>query len=224
MRKFTILLSFLSLNLGIADLKITPSYDEESSIIKARVDFEPLKISKEGTYSIVQSDGCIYSYTPHRPRLPLKELFLLLPPNSRIKDVKIIKEQEFIGEYDVVEVEEPIPIGEDRMQDTGDEEWSLFPENVAFIGEIQGCRGYSLLAINVFAGQCKEKALYWNKSINIEIILEKPKILSTPEFFRGDDEDRAFIESLVENKEIIQKYKPLKKKSSPYNLPICNHY
>ncbi len=212
---FFILLIFLA-SLGFSDVRISPFYDEKNSIIKVRVDFSPLKIKWEGTYSVISSDGCHDSYTTDKPKLPIKSIFLALPPNVSVKDINILPEQiQIEGEYNIPLALPPIPISQNPQSVIRNLQLfdGIFPENVAEIGKIQCFRGYSLLPINVFAGQCDGKRLYWNRTILIEINLKKPKILSTPELFRGDDKDKAFIETLVVNPELIQKYKPLKKKT-----------
>ncbi|HAW50136.1 TPA: hypothetical protein DCX16_04225 [bacterium] len=190
----------------------------EADVISVSVDFSPLEIRENGTYSVVSSRGCEDSYTPERPQLPIKHLFLALPPNVLVKDIRIVTKQVQIeGEYNISLVSPPIPISENPKSEILNPKSfnGIFPESIATIDPIQRFRGYSLLPINVFAAQCDGKRLYWNKSVQIEITLKTQKILSTPEFFRGKTEDEKTLKGLIENQDILSSYKKLSTLHSP---------
>ncbi|HAW49772.1 TPA: hypothetical protein DCX16_02320 [bacterium] len=188
----------------------------EGNVLSLKVDFSQLEIKEEGTYSLVSSEGCDESYIQDRPKLPIKSLFLLIPPNSDISSVKMVSEQVQIeGEYDIPLVTPPIPISEILQPTTSTQQpfFGIFQEDSANIGEIQHFRGYSILPLVLYSAQYNQekKALYWNKSITLEIKLKMPKILSVPELYRSRDE--LLIEPLVVNPDMLKKYKPLKKKA-----------
>ncbi|MEW6103571.1 MAG: hypothetical protein AB1630_07160 [bacterium] len=61
----------------------------ERDVIFLEIGFDPLKVERCLDYSIVRSPGCRASYKAGDPLLPIKELFLLLPPDAEISDVKV---------------------------------------------------------------------------------------------------------------------------------------
>ncbi|MFH0773994.1 MAG: C25 family cysteine peptidase [bacterium] len=175
--------------------------------IRFSVEFSPLEIKQEGTYSLVSSAECDDSFTQDRPRLPIKSIFLLIPPNSSVRNIKIIPEKVQIkGEYVIPEVSPPIPISQDPQSAIRDPQFfmGVFPEEVAEVSNIQHFKGYSILPLILYPAQYDSKALYWNKKIEIEIEIEKPKIASTPSFYREDEET---IKGLVANPDLLSSYK-----------------
>jgi len=130
----------------------------------------------------------------------LKDLELF---QQKLKDHPELLQEEFLQAPPFIEIPEQEPskvfVG-------------VFPEEIVQIGQIQCFKGYSILPLTLFAAQydSQNKSLYWNKKVKIEIEIEKPKILSTPLFYKGKAEDEAMIKDLVTNPDLLSNYKNIR--------------
>jgi hypothetical protein len=202
-------------------------FDAINSFISCKVDIAPLKI-KSG---IVKSLGCYQSTEVGKPALPVYSFFVLLPPNTTIKNLTITKIEQIKldGKYDVRVVLPPIPISNSKtkaLHSMYSDEETIYPEDIVKINSIQGLRGYTLACISVFGAcyEAKTKQLTWNKQISFNLNLITSKAKSTT--FRGLKEDKKLINELVVNPELTSFYglriKPLELPAT-YTYVIITH-
>ncbi|MEW6097116.1 MAG: C25 family cysteine peptidase [bacterium] len=224
---------FLTIFISLIDLPafgegVLTKFDSVNSSMSCRVDIAPLKIKSIDGYEAVKSPDCYQSTEVGKPGLPVRSFFVLLPPNTTIKDIAItsIEQIELEGEYNIKPVLPPIPIskGSKNTPPISQSE-DFYPEKILKINSIQKLRGYTIACISVF-GACynpKTKTLIWNKQINFKLNLTPSKIKDISPKVRGIREDEELVNKLVVNPELTSAYglrlKPLET-SSTYTYVI----
>jgi len=195
---------------------VITKFDSSNSFISCKVDIAPLKIKSIDGYDTVESLDCYQSTEVGKPSLPVRSFFVLLPPDTDVKDVAItqIDQIELAGQYNIKPVFPPIPISKNpkttyQIYQSKD----FYPENILEISSIQKLRGYSIACISVF-GACynpKTKQLFWNKQINFKLNLSSPKIKAVNNTFRGIREDEELVKGLVVNPYMTNTYPSIKR-------------
>jgi len=136
-----------------------------------------------------------------KPILPVKPLYILLPPDGKVKDISIeYMEREKLGKFKIPVAEIPKEIGNKKIELIAKE---FKPTTYLF-------RGYKILVLRLqpvyYDGE--SKFIYYYKKAKVSIDIEKDEI--SP-LLRGLKEDEERVLQIVENPEMILKYREVGK-------------
>jgi len=218
---FVVFLSLISLPVFGA-VPVT-KFDSINSSISCQIDISPLNIKTINGYEVVEALDCHQSAEVGKPELPRRSFFVLLPPNTTVKDITItqIDQIKLAGKYNIKPVFPPLPISKGaKVSQLLLPSEDFYPEKILEVSSIQKLRGYSLVCLSVF-GACynpKTKELTWNKHINFNLNLtflntehRTPNTKYQTPSIRGLKEDEELVKGIVVNPELVDTYASVKK-------------
>ncbi|MEM2583089.1 MAG: CARDB domain-containing protein, partial [Candidatus Thermoplasmatota archaeon] len=165
-------------------------------------------------FTIVEIPDCINTGKSGAPSLPVYGVQILLPYGSELEEVKVKGEKTAISTNlrgkPVFPYQEPVPIGYKGKEFFIDEnayKIEKYPEKIYDVIGVGYCRGYAILAMNLFPVEYYpvEGELFYYPLIEIELKLNKNGYVN--EFYRNNPNDRSYVASLVINPEILDSYK-----------------
>jgi len=167
-------------------------------------------------YTLLEMQGCLaLGKNPGEPMMPIKPVSLLLPPMKTVNNIQITGTPVEYTINDLVDkpifpYQNPVPFGEtpggfvvnNNVYSTN----SVYPGNLHEDYQIGYSHGYTILDLNLNPVQynpVKGTVIYYPEmTVNIEL---KDTSEMNP-FFQNNLEDRAWVENLVYNNDILDFY------------------
>jgi parallel beta-helix repeat protein len=185
-------------------------------------------------YSTITIPGCMSSgKNPGEPALPVKCITLLLPAATKVKNIRVFGESQEIKtpinlvDTPVIPYQNPVSIGSeppsqltfDRTLYTSQEK---YPSAVLGGQNIGYSRGYTLLSLSLYPiqyipGQGK---IFYYPELNVTVELEENN--SVNQFFRNTQEDKEWVQKLVNNPELTETYTSLSLPTLGYTGGLCD--
>ena len=210
--------AFSSAELG----NISSTSTDNPTSIRYVIEFEVPKTSLQSadaqTYTNVNMNGCIaVGNSPGEPTLPKKIFQLALPPDTILEDIQVIGTPiEFVTDIDIQQ--NPIfpyqasqPFGSNPSQEfvINHDRYSSntnYPSQIIGDYSIGYSKGYPIVGITLNPVQYNPVLgkMFYYPSITLELDLKENP---TPNhFYRNIDEDKEWVQSLVSNPTILDKY------------------
>ncbi|MFH1038761.1 MAG: C25 family cysteine peptidase [PVC group bacterium] len=216
----------------------------QAAVISHTVNFERPGLTSEGEYHLVHMPGMVTFGRDGEPALPVTQVSLLLPPGTRVRDVRFRTGRETVvrGRYIVK------PGGGQISSPNGDAARALEPDlriyrssrifptqKGALIGtqRLCGCE-IAVLTLHPVEYVPAWRRLNWYSSITIEIDCED--VSAPPDFSRGiqplfhdTETTRERVRESVDNKDrfdsIYRLYqREFSRKAFPYDSPLLDRY
>ena len=182
-------------------------------------------IEQEGCFAIGRSEGA--------PKLPIKSIKLLLPPQTKPTNIhidgtpiEIDTSSLNLKQKPIIPYQNPTPIGT-TTQSIIKTNYTLYtqntnyPDDPLFTSSVGYSHGYSILGININTMQYRplQGTLTYYPKMTITIDLEQTQEIN--QFYRNLNEDKSWVQRLVYNPEIATLYEPPK---VPMDYPggLCN--
>jgi hypothetical protein len=224
---------------------------KESSIIEPNSDTKSLHYTfafrpphlhgvklPEGTFATYSMPGCfLIGSNPGEPMFQVKPIRMLLPQGADVTTVEVITDK--IIEIDakahgidltktpIFPYQPPVPIGHPPLDFQFDHEiyqsLDKIPEGEHDHFDIGYCRGYAILTLNLYPTQYvpAEGKLWYYPEMTVEVKLTMTGDIN--QFYRHtNDEDKAWISSLVCNPEVTQTYTQPLVKGTVYSGGLCD--
>mgnify|MGYP005835816119 CR=1 FL=1 len=167
-------------------------------------------------FTLLEMQGCIaIGKNPGAPMIPIKPISLLLPPMKTVNNIQITGSPiEFqinnLVERPIFPYQNPVPFGGTPGDFVFDNNVyfsdSVYPENLNDDYQIGYSHGYTILNFNLNPVQYNPVQgiikYYPEMTVNIEL---KDTNEMNP-FFQNNPEDKAWVENLVYNKDILDTY------------------
>ncbi|MDI6735892.1 MAG: C25 family cysteine peptidase [bacterium] len=197
--------------LGEEGLKPITKFNPTDSAIFCQVDISPLKIKSISGYDVITSVDGYLSTDVGKPSLPVHSFFVLLPPETEVRDVTItsVEQVELAGRYNLKPLSPPTPISKGfTTSESIFQDENFYPQNILRLDSTQKLRGYSIACISIFGAgyNPKTQELFWNKQITFKLNLATSKIKAISSTIRGISEDEELVKELVVNPELITTY------------------
>ena len=165
-------------------------------------------------YDKIMLDECSLIGNPGEPVLPVKDVSLLIPAGTFIKNIRIDSDRPILlgKDFDILPGSQPLPIS------TKDDEVSLeknpiiynsnelYPESLFTKTGTYIFRGYEILVGRLYPIQYNPKTgeLFYFSALTLTLELEKNHYLNP--FYRNQKEDRLEIQKKVDNPWIVETY------------------
>ena len=170
---------------------------------------EPIIESYLG-YQVPMVHGYSFMTEPAVPMLPVKSFSLVIPQTAEIKSIKVTysTKEELRGDYDIMPVQEPIPIIRNTPVAFTPKNPSIYASSNPYPGKLfeyageGNLRDYRILSINVYPLQYNPagKKLTFYSNIEIEVIYTAPSAKTEK---TDDDEFSRMVKAMVENPEDV---------------------
>jgi len=187
--------------------------------------------SADATFTKIDMPGCLeMGGQPGDPRLPVKFIRLLLPPQETVDAVTVTgspvelrsSERDLTREH-VFPSQNEVPVGsvtpsEFVMNEEVYSSHELYPAVSYGEYHVGYSHGYAILDMALRPVQLipVEGRLFYYPEITVTINLQKTG--SVDQFFRGTPEDEAWVKSLVSNPEVAVRYNGLSRSGYPGGL------
>lgn len=219
-------LSMITAVLSLASLSVIAIGDNENTHnqIGLIYTFESPKISqiqiKDEIYDQLNIQDAPCSGNAGEPSLPTKGSYLLLPYDTKIKEIKVNGERTLLGsDFKILPQGKPIPISKidslsvpipDEMIYNSEDE---FPGKLFTEVGIHCFRGYSILVLMLHPVQYIPATgeIYYYSEMDVTVFLENED--NKNQLFRGFDGDKQDVINRLDNPEIVDTYP-----SSPRSL------
>jgi len=169
-------------------------------------------------YSLIEMKGCLpIGKNAGEPMMPIKPVSLLLPPMKTVNDIQVtgtpVEYQiEDLDSKPIFPYQNPVPFG----QTPGDfvVNNNVYSATLTYPGylydeyQIGYSRGYTILTLNLHPLQYNpgEVTVKYYPEMTVNIELKDTSEINT--FYQNNPEDRAWVESLVDNDAILDTYTP----------------
>lgn len=206
-----------------------PAYPEE---IQHNYYFAPPGLTVEGDRVRIEMAGCRLSLNAGRPMLPLFGATLLLPPETKLSRIAVKPGAETVipGSFRVTAYPGSFPLSlpPSRTSKVPPDPTiytssSYYPSPLISSIRLQNKKGYRLLSFDLHPVRYfpAEGRLSYFQEISVTVYLEEEKGNSGKCFlFRKSETDRAGIEALVDNPQVLASYDGMEEsdfKTSPLN-------
>jgi hypothetical protein len=164
-------------------------------------------------YSSIKMSGCIaMGKQAGAPMLPVKAIQLLLPAMTTVTNINVVGTPMELARIDapIFPYQNPVPIGFEpgtvKINTALYASDSFYPSNLYDGYHVGYCRGYAIMDITLNPVQYipSEGRLFYYPEVMITVDLEKTGDVNP--FFRDTSEDKAWVERLVYNPEVIESY------------------
>lgn len=165
------------------------------------------------SYDRITLTSCIPAGNPGEPLIPSKGVYILLPPESKVQNIKVISnERQNLGTGFYIEpMGKPIPISSDNTQVPIPDK-KIYNSNDLYPGKlyskvgVYNFRGYQILVLLLHPVQYNPLSgeLFYYKNMNLHI--ETIKNENPNDLFRGFNRDKIEIMKKVDNPEIARSY------------------
>jgi len=217
-----------------ADIITEQSYDELSYIISfEEPNFQTINLFDQ-TFSKIDMKGTfLTSLKRGDPMIPAKPLTILLPQGMEYEDISVTSDECIIVDTEskgVNLINQPIAPYQGQISIGSEQPKALiynekaYQDSSSIPGKLQDheslgyCRGYTLLSITLYPTNYNplEGIFSYNPTININIKLKETG--NTHQLYRGLNDDKNWVQSLIINPEIISSYKSSKGNFYPAGL------
>jgi hypothetical protein len=172
--------------------------------------------SDQITYTVLEIHNLSNAQNPEKPQLPMKNINVLLPPNTGLKDILVHTiEDEINLSHKIFPCGKPMTIGDIptnmlvRNQESLYDTIDCYPENRVQQISIQRWRGYSLLMLKIYPIQYypNQNMIRYAKNIHLSVILEYNE--QDQSLLRELLVDQQRIQEMVENPSMVSTYELL---------------
>ncbi|MGB2840902.1 MAG: C25 family cysteine peptidase [Halobacteriota archaeon] len=187
-------------------------------------------------YDIVRLKGCQLKRDVGEPALPMKSIFLVIPPKARITDLEILSSEKIAieGEYGILPAQPPVPVSTLTYQNEPKfaiQNASLYSSPNIYPGEIfrytgeGNLRGHRIVSITIFPVQYApaEKRLIFHKNITLRINYTTPQLITSGLAVTEKSRFDSIVKRLVSNHDDVNRFAyqknpaPSKSALSPYD-------
>ncbi|MBN1860256.1 MAG: PKD domain-containing protein [Candidatus Thermoplasmatota archaeon] len=167
-------------------------------------------------YTLVEMKGCLpIGKNAGEPMMPVKPISLLLPPMTTVSDIQVVGTPvEFqiddLKAKPIFPYQNPVPFGQEPgafvVNDNVYSVRSTYPGYLYDQEQIGYSHGYTILSLNLHPLQYNPGAgtvaYYQEMTVNIRL----KQATETTKFYQNNLEDRAWVESLVYNADVLDTY------------------
>lgn len=178
-----------------------------------------LTFFKEKGYDVLLFKDAVSPGKEGSPRLPVRAISLLLPPDAEVEGIRILhlQRESVQGDFKVFPSQRPAIPGEsppfvepDQRIYTSEE---IYPSQPVEIGEVGGMSGYRIVSVLAYPVQYSPSTgrLYFNREISFAIDYAKaPDALSHPDRRNKRSEEflQRMVKRLIQNSGDIVAYRP----------------
>jgi hypothetical protein len=207
---FLVILSFSSLTFAenanvVDDLQLTYSFENPNIVT----------IDISGTsYDRVTVTSCLPAGNPGEPLIPSKGAYILLPPKSKVQNIKVIfDEKQNLGSGFFIEpMSKPIPLSDVDTNQIPIPDEKIYNSNDFYPGKlytkigIYSFRGYQILVLLLHPVQYNPVSgeLFYYKTL--KVLIETTNNKEANGLYRGFERDRIEAMKKVDNSEIALNY------------------
>jgi hypothetical protein len=170
----------------------------------------------ENSYYVIEIRNLTLNQDPGKPQLPVKNVNILLPPHTKVKDIMIqTNEQTIFLDHKIMPCGKPMTIG-DTPSDNDIKylnnlytHLELYPKKqVEQIG-MQKWKGFNILILRISPVQYNpnQDRIIYTKNIRLSIITEYEE--QDHSHYRNIHEDKQTIINKIENPSILQSYEQI---------------
>jgi hypothetical protein len=228
---------WIFLILILSSIPLTQGSDEQSEKqIMLTYHFENPTINEitinGDSYDRISIKDCVTASNAGQPNIPSKGAYILLPPNSKVNDIKIVTgNEQFIGEgFNIDPVEVPIPITYTSIHQKLYANQEIYDSNEFYPGKlyteigVYDFRGYKILVLLLHPVQYNpvtgEIHFYENMYVNVKTSFDDTET----NLFRGFQQDKQDVMKKVDNPNVANQYInemiPLSTSTDSYDLLI----
>lgn len=188
-------------------------------------------IRNDNIYQSITIDNLKTLNNPGKPQIPVKEVKILLPPNSQYKDIHITTHSEEIPlAHSIISNGKPITIGSTIQENytsyshpTNKNHEQYPKEPVEVIGTVQ-FRGYSILLLKIYPIQItqNEDNILFSEQISIQIEVEQKN--KNYQLLRNTFKDITFVNDIIENPQTISEYATIQQEKTPMAQTSAEDY
>ena len=185
--------------------------------VTANYSFQTPEVSKveigEDVYDQVIMQGAPCSGNPGEPDLPIKGAYLLLPYNTKVREIKVTGERKFLGPgFRIVPRGKPIPVSKSYSATLPVPDESIYESEEMFPGRLfseigtQCFRGYMILVLMLHPVQYVPTTgeIYYYTKMDVTVTLAEDKAKNP--LFRGLEADKLQAMQKVDNPTIADTY------------------
>ena len=183
----------------------------DNSSIETKVEFKGLEFQKLNTYDLVTIADCKFMTKIGQPKLPIKTVFIALPPQAKVIDVEILctDKEEIEGKYEIYPSQPPRSTMSNFRLDSLVNK-SVYNSRNAYPGKLLAykgegyLRGYKIIAINIYPVQYvpADGKLVFYKSIIFKVVYAD----GTACVIEGKTNFNELVKRIVSNPEDIDKF------------------
>jgi len=179
--------------------------------------FQTKTVDNSG-YTDINLPGCMsIGREAGQPTMPVKFVKLLIPPKTTVKNVEVIGltielhiEDIDLKESPIFPYQNPVPFGMEPEEFVIDSTFyssdNVYPTEKNEEYEIGYSHGYTILdiALNPIQYKPNEGKIFLYPELTVRVNLEESDYVN--QFFRNNPDDKAWVQSLVWNPEIAERY------------------
>jgi nitrous oxidase accessory protein NosD len=194
--------------------------DKINECIKLSYPFEPPLINTikldDNTFQKIEINNLSTYQDPGNPQLPVKNVNILLPPHTIVKEIKIYTEdQEITLTHKILPCGKPMTIGDTPSNKYITQPANLYskmecyPEKQVEQIDMQKCKGYTILLLRLFPVQYYpyQNKIIYTSNINLSIITEYKE--QDHSLIRYKPEDIQCVIEKVDNPTMLNSYEYL---------------
>ena len=197
-------------NSGVSTTSVNSMDIVEHKKILEIVTPEPVIETHMG-YHVAKAKGYDFMIEPSVPMLPMKTVSLVIPQSAQIKSIKVKSsaKEKLQGNYDIMPVQEPVPISRNTPVAFTEKNPSIYSSSNQYPGKLieyageGNLRDYRILSINVYPMQYNPagKRLTYYSNIEIEVIYTAPPAKTEK---TEEDEFARMVKKMVENPQDVE--------------------
>ncbi len=222
---FMIFALFMVLALSSVSANRSADLKDEKIALNIKFNTSDLSFHTFENYDIVKLRGCELKRDVGEPALPIKSVYLIIPPEAKVRDIEILSAEkiEIEGEYNIFPAQPPVPTSSSALTYRNQNETefaaqkaSVYSSSDIYPGEIfrytgeGNLRGHRIVSITLFPVQYVpvEKKLIFCKNITlcINYNLTTPQI--TPEGVTEPEKSEftSVVKKMVSNPSDVDRF------------------
>lgn len=193
------------------------TYSLEDTIIVS-YDFDEPSLDQvsigDSIFDTIQIDDAVCAADPGKPLLPVKGVYLLLPPKTTYSQIEIFGENQITidGEYEILPASKPTPKTSQMHPSVPTPDPSIYQSSSPYpdpLFDVVGTyilKGYTILVLNLYPVQYTPSSgkITYYKSMAVSVETKSASLSSLP--VRNQIRDQQDVMDRVDNPELIETY------------------
>jgi len=217
---FVILMVLISTLTFSSSVSANASLNNETTVINIEFNTSDLSFRTFENYDIVKLKGCQLKRDVGEPALPMKSMFLVIPPKAREVEIEILSSEKIAieGEYIILPAQPPVPVStltyyqnEPKLAIQNASLYSspnIYPSEIfRYTGE-GNLRGYRIVSITIFPIQYvpAEKKLMFYKNMTLRINYTTPQLITSGVAVTDKSRFDAIVKKTVSNPDDVNRF------------------